>query len=59
MQDLSQSTYTTKYNAALDAAKKYYSETVKNGKLTDKPNKQLEDLFNYYCPDPPVTKADI
>jgi 8-oxo-dGTP pyrophosphatase MutT (NUDIX family) len=53
MQDLTPENYGTKYDEALAAAKAYYSETLVKGYLTVKPEAQLEDLFNYYCPDPP------
>ena len=53
MQDLTNDNYAVKYQAALDAAEKYYAETTVKGKLTAKPKYQIEDLLTYYCPDPP------
>ena len=53
MQDLTNDNYAIKYQAALDAAERYYAETTLQGKLTPKPKYQIEDLFAYYCPDPP------
>lgn len=53
MQDLTNDNYAIKYQAALEAAEKYYAETIVSGKLTPKPKYQIEDLFAYYCPDPP------
>lgn len=53
MQDLTNDNYAIKYQAALDAAERYYAETTVEGKLTPKPKYQIEDLLAYYCPDPP------
>jgi hypothetical protein len=53
MQDLTPSNYSSKFKTALAAAKKYYLDTLPKGKLTDKPIRQLEELFEYYCPDVP------
>jgi hypothetical protein len=53
MQDLTNDNYAIKYQAALEAAEEYYAETIVSGKLTPKPKYQIEDLFAYYCPDPP------
>ena len=59
MQDLTPENYAGKYDEALEAAKAYLAETrpphllTKNGKLTKQPNDQMEELFAYYCPDPP------
>ena len=56
MQDLSVENYDSKYQEALAAAKEYYAETLVKGYLTPKPNKQIEELFNLYCPDPPAVE---
>ena len=59
MQDLTPENYAGKYDEALEAAKVYLAETrpphllTKDGTLTKQPNDQLEELFAYYCPDPP------
>lgn len=53
MQDLTNDNYAIKYQAALDAAERYYAETTVKGRLTAKPKYQIEDLLAYYCPDPP------
>ena len=53
MQDLTNDNYAIKYQAALDAAERYYAETTVQGRLTAKPKYQIEDLLAYYCPDPP------
>lgn len=53
MQDLTNDNYAIKYQAALDAAERYYAETTVKGRLTAKPKYQIKDLLAYYCPDPP------
>jgi ADP-ribose pyrophosphatase YjhB (NUDIX family) len=53
MIDLTPENYTAKYDEALATAKAYYSKTLVKGKLTPVPNRQIEELFDYYCPDPP------
>jgi len=58
MQELTPDNYDQKYQEALAAAKEYYAETLVKGKLTDKPNSQIEELFDYYCPDPPEVIAN-
>lgn len=66
MQDLTADNYEAKYKEALDAAKTYFAETRvpgrlidASGKLTKKPNEQMEELFDYYCPDPPKDDNNI
>lgn len=54
MQELTPENYAGKYDEALQAAKAYYAETLDKGRLTAKPDSQIEELFSYYCPDPPV-----
>lgn len=55
MQDLTSDNYDEKYSIALAAAKDSYAKTLIDGKLTAKPTAQLEDLFDYYCPERPIT----
>ena len=57
MQDLTPENYDAKYAEALAAAKASFKETLIKDKLTTKPEKQIEELFDYYVPDPP-TAAD-
>lgn len=54
MQNLTPENYDAKYTEALSVAKAYFTETLINGKLTTKPEKQLEEVFAYYVPDPPA-----
>ena len=54
MQDLTPENYDAKYAEALAAAKASFKETLIKDKLTTKPEKQIEELFDYYVPDPPV-----
>ena len=64
MQDLTADNYKEKYAEARDAAKAYFADTRipgslidKTGKLTKKPDEQMDELFDYYCPDiPEVTE---
>lgn len=58
MQELTPENYAGKYDEALQAAKAYYAETLDKGRLTAKPERQIEELFNYYCPDLPEEPAE-
>lgn len=53
MQELTPDNYDEKYKAALAAAKDNYAKTLIKGALTAKPNAQIEELFDYYCPERP------
>lgn len=52
MQDLTYENFESKYNTALSAAIAYYEDSGENGH-TPKPKKQLQDVFDYYCPERP------
>lgn len=58
MQGLTPENYDAKYAEALKAAKAYFTEILVKDKLTTKPEKQMEELFDYYVPDPPVDTED-
>lgn len=65
MQDLTVDNYDTKYSEALNAAKAYFADTRipgslidKNNNLTKKPDTQMKELFDYYCPDPPTADKE-
>lgn len=57
MQELTPDNYDEKYEVALAAAKDSYAKTLIKGTLTAKPNAQIEELFDYYCPERP--ESDI
>ena len=54
MQEFTPDNYDEKYNIALAAAKDSYAKTLIKGALTAKPTAQIEELFDYYCPELPT-----
>lgn len=56
MSELTPENYKAKYDEALAAAKAYFAETLVKGRLTTKPDLQMTELFDYYCPDPPTAE---
>jgi 8-oxo-dGTP pyrophosphatase MutT (NUDIX family) len=58
MQELTPENYDAKYAEALAAAKASFKDTLVKDKLTTKPEKQIEELFDYYVPDAPEVAVD-